>query len=180
MALINCSECGKEVSNKAQSCPNCGNPINVKSEEYICCPKCHSRELYVEQKGFSGGTALAGAVLAGGIGLLAGMIGSKEIQITCLKCENKFKTSEAFISKEENDKSLEEEVVEFAKNGQYIAAVKIYRDRTGLGIEECKQNVESIYNKHNIEIKKDNGLAIIGCVSLVVIIIIVIALFSSC
>lgn len=29
MALINCSECGKEVSDKASSCPNCGNPINI-------------------------------------------------------------------------------------------------------------------------------------------------------
>lgn len=28
MALIKCSECGKEFSDKAQSCPNCGLPIN--------------------------------------------------------------------------------------------------------------------------------------------------------
>jgi predicted ATP-dependent serine protease len=28
MALIKCSECGKEISEKALSCPNCGNPIN--------------------------------------------------------------------------------------------------------------------------------------------------------
>ncbi|HTO17488.1 MAG TPA: zinc-ribbon domain-containing protein [Edaphocola sp.] len=28
MAIINCSECGKEVSDKAEKCPNCGNPIN--------------------------------------------------------------------------------------------------------------------------------------------------------
>lgn len=27
MALIKCSECGKEVSDKANSCPNCGAPI---------------------------------------------------------------------------------------------------------------------------------------------------------
>lgn len=27
MALINCSECGKEVSDKAQSCVNCGAPV---------------------------------------------------------------------------------------------------------------------------------------------------------
>ena len=27
MALVKCSECGKEVSDKAQSCPNCGSPI---------------------------------------------------------------------------------------------------------------------------------------------------------
>jgi hypothetical protein len=27
MALINCSECGKQISNRAAACPNCGNPI---------------------------------------------------------------------------------------------------------------------------------------------------------
>lgn len=28
MALIKCSECGSEVSDKAAACPKCGNPIN--------------------------------------------------------------------------------------------------------------------------------------------------------
>jgi len=28
MALIKCSECGKEISDKASTCPHCGNPIN--------------------------------------------------------------------------------------------------------------------------------------------------------
>ena len=28
MALIGCSECGNQVSDKAQSCPKCGAPIN--------------------------------------------------------------------------------------------------------------------------------------------------------
>ena len=33
MSLIICSECGKEISNKADACPACGNPINkVKIE----------------------------------------------------------------------------------------------------------------------------------------------------
>ena len=27
MSLINCNECGKEISDNARSCPNCGNPI---------------------------------------------------------------------------------------------------------------------------------------------------------
>lgn len=30
MALINCPECGKEVSDKAAACPHCGNPLMVE------------------------------------------------------------------------------------------------------------------------------------------------------
>lgn len=33
MALINCTECGKEVSDKASSCPNCGCPIEIIKNE---------------------------------------------------------------------------------------------------------------------------------------------------
>ncbi len=29
MALINCSECGKEISNKAELCPDCGAPTKI-------------------------------------------------------------------------------------------------------------------------------------------------------
>lgn len=37
MALINCDECGNKVSDKAVSCPNCGNPIakNVSKKNTI-------------------------------------------------------------------------------------------------------------------------------------------------
>lgn len=33
MALINCPECGKEISDKAVSCPNCGCPITSSQEK---------------------------------------------------------------------------------------------------------------------------------------------------
>ena len=33
MALIKCPECGKEISDKASSCPNCGCPIEVQKTE---------------------------------------------------------------------------------------------------------------------------------------------------
>lgn len=39
MALIKCSECGKEVSGKAKSCPNCGNPISIDKTVKIEFPK---------------------------------------------------------------------------------------------------------------------------------------------
>ena len=32
MALINCPECGREISDKAVSCPNCGYPINNSNQ----------------------------------------------------------------------------------------------------------------------------------------------------
>ena len=34
MALIKCSECGHEVSDKASVCPNCGNPIQIVGKKH--------------------------------------------------------------------------------------------------------------------------------------------------
>lgn len=35
MSLINCSECGKEVSDKAKACPNCGYPVSkIKENDF--------------------------------------------------------------------------------------------------------------------------------------------------
>lgn len=31
MSMIKCPECGKDVSDKAQTCPNCGTPISVSN-----------------------------------------------------------------------------------------------------------------------------------------------------
>lgn len=65
--------------------------IDVKTEDEIRCPKCGSTQLTANKKGFGIGKALVGGLLTGGIGLLAGGIGSKKIEITCLKCGKKFK-----------------------------------------------------------------------------------------
>lgn len=35
MALIQCPECGKEISDSAKSCPNCGNPITSAEKKNI-------------------------------------------------------------------------------------------------------------------------------------------------
>jgi len=40
MALINCPECSKEISDKAISCPNCGLPLNQSNNESsLVCPE---------------------------------------------------------------------------------------------------------------------------------------------
>jgi DNA-directed RNA polymerase subunit RPC12/RpoP len=153
MALINCSECNKDVSDKAEFCPNCGNPINVKKEEYICCPKCRSKELHTGNKGFSGGKALAGVVLTGGIGILAGTHGSKKVIITCLKCGHKFKAGEALIVVDDPNVD-EKEIIEVIKNTGKLAAIKHYQSKTSNSLEECKKHVDGIVAKYNV---KPNG-----------------------
>ena len=63
-------------------------PVVGNIDEPIRCPKCSSTQITAEKKGYSAGKALAGAVLTGGIGLLAGFHGSGNIKVICLKCGN--------------------------------------------------------------------------------------------
>ena len=32
MALVNCRECGKQISDQAAACPNCGAPVSGRSQ----------------------------------------------------------------------------------------------------------------------------------------------------
>ena len=159
MALIKCPECGKEISDKALACPNCGNPMNQQSqqEEYLCCPKCGSRELHAEHKGFSGGKALAGALVTGGIGLLAGTIGSRDTQITCLKCGNKFKAGEAVLKKPGGYNVSEDEAMIVSILPAKLQAVKWYKERHNCSLSEAKDAVDAIAAKHSSELSFANA-----------------------
>lgn len=57
-------------------------------ENSVKCPKCGSNQITAQKKGYDVKKAAAGVVLAGGIGLVAGAIGSSDINITCLSCGN--------------------------------------------------------------------------------------------
>lgn len=172
MALINCSECGKEVSDKATNCPNCGNPIaqapNVDSEAHVCCPNCKSGDVEVMKKGFSGGKAVAGVLLTGGIGLLAGTIGSNNVMLACKRCGKKFKSSESLITfsgavKEEVDA----EIVRIAKEKSIIEAVKYYQGRANCSLEQANAYVSSF----NLQ-EGGNGINPgCGCVAIIALII---------
>jgi endogenous inhibitor of DNA gyrase (YacG/DUF329 family) len=174
MALINCPECGKEISDKAVSCPSCGLPVNKKeseNEEYMCCPKCLSKDLHVEQKGFSGGKALAGAVVTGGIGLLAGTIGSKDVQITCLKCGAKFKAGDArLFRKKLSDEKIDPEIKALIESGNILAATALYNKKTGAGIAESKRYVDSLRNKGNTAAFNTSNNS--GCAGVILLLVI--------
>lgn len=61
----------------------------------IKCPKCGSTQITAGKKGFGLGKAAGGALLLGPVGLLGGMIGSKKVKITCLKCGHEWKPGQA-------------------------------------------------------------------------------------
>lgn len=168
MALINCPECGKEISDKAACCPHCGNPMNQQTEdkqkEYILCPKCHSKELHSEQSGFSGGKALVGAALTGGIGLLAGTIGSKDVQITCLKCGKKFKAGKTLILSDEKESEINKELKQILTNEGKQAAYRYYKSQTGAEIEAIEY-VDYYSQTNNITPLKG------GCASVILLFI---------
>jgi|GEM_PF-883563 hypothetical protein len=123
-----CPVCGNKLRTKsAEQCGNCGSswrenaPIqNVQIRqiyhekftknqvEEIKCPRCKSTQITAHKKGFSGLKAVGGAVLTGGIGILAGTIGSNKILLTCLSCGNKFKIGEDFEGLKRKRKREEE------------------------------------------------------------------------
>ena len=91
------------------------------------CPKCGSNQITSDKKGFSGKQAVAGALLTGGIGILAGTIGSNKIKITCLSCGNEFKPGEG----KERNKPQQYQKTENKESDEkyvgYIEPIKKYK-----------------------------------------------------
>lgn len=81
-------------------------------EDKLYCPNCGSSHLTADKKGFGLGKAVTGAVLTGGVGLLAGFIGSGNVKITCLKCGSQWSPgqlrTEPLTPKPEAEKKREE------------------------------------------------------------------------
>ena len=77
MALIKCPECGKEVSDQAGNCSNCGCPINTT----IRCIRCGSTNVQV----------ISGASKVGSIILWGPFAANKVIsKYMCKDCKHKF------------------------------------------------------------------------------------------
>lgn len=63
----------------------------LKESGEIYCPKCLSTQIQAGKKGFRTGKAVAGSLIVGPAGLLAGSFGSKKVELMCLKCGHKWK-----------------------------------------------------------------------------------------
>ena len=61
----------------------------------VKCPKCGSSQITADKKGYGLGKAVGGGLLLGPIGLLGGLIGSKKVMVTCLKCGQQWEAGKA-------------------------------------------------------------------------------------
>ncbi len=54
------------------------------------CPTCGSKNIRILPKGFSLGKSVAGAIVAGPLGVLGGLHGKNDLQVTCSNCYKTF------------------------------------------------------------------------------------------
>ena len=101
MALINCSECGKEISNKAEVCVNCGNPISllesnnkIISNDELQFPALPEDLKIGNQITNWGGDALLNGYYDSEINIVDGI---REGEVSVLLCENGIKLTNGFL-----------------------------------------------------------------------------------
>ncbi len=163
----------------------------MEQSNEIRCPKCNSNQLTANKKGFSGKKAVAGALLTGGVGLLAGTIGSNKIIITCLACGHEFKPGEgnnnSTTAKEEEQKpskldelkknneehkrifgsvdNMEEALIKILKEGFVRGAVSHYQKMTKVSKEEAREYVEKFIVDHNLsnQVKRKGCFVATAC-----------------
>lgn len=159
----------------------------------IACPKCRSHDLYAGKKGFSGKKAVVGAIATGGIGLLAGTLGSNKIWITCLACGNKFrpgsalqakavhiplsKRQEVAASQLEPLDDFDQRLLMTATTMGLIPAMKILTTEKKIPLAESKVYVEGLLASQGIKAKQST---VGGVIVLVVFALIIIAMIKAC
>ncbi len=77
MALISCSECGHKVSDKADACPSCGNPLGDEVAEPRISVRRSGGQAAVEPQVETierTGKKYKGAMFAGGVAMVFGII----------------------------------------------------------------------------------------------------------
>ena len=139
----------------------------------IRCPVCGSNQLSANKKGFSGKKAVAGVVLTGGLGLLAGTLGSNKILITCLACGHRFKAGEGKLGPIANSQQqtsfqstseiaednlssstldqIDQRILNIAQHQGLLSALKFCKDAKGWDLKTSKDYVDNLAAQHGIK-----------------------------
>lgn len=138
MALIQCPECGRKVSDKAKACPGCGYPIaelfindNIEKSNpavgdseiesnQIVCPKCG----YINEEG-------------------ALFCGKCSYRITPVVKKSDYESS---ASKQAQLKTIILEIVHKYPQGEKIKMIRELRERTGMDLKDATDTIDGYLN----------------------------------
>lgn len=146
----------------------------------IHCPKCNSTQITAQKHGFSAGKAVAGAVLTGGIGLLAGLHGSSNVDITCLACGKVWNPKKLAEDKNRELQQKQDSELRKWKNNFYNAyeagkideAEVIYLTKSNY-----HSNAPDIHSAYKFHKKSDRDMNIIMVIFMSIILFIVYLIF---
>jgi predicted nucleic-acid-binding Zn-ribbon protein len=111
----------------------------------VRCPKCKSNQISANKKGFSGIRAIGNVDILGS--------NSNKIIITCLNCGHEFLPGQGYKEIEiplnaeeraEKAAALDEKIKRLCDANQYLNAVKLYKDNTGVSVREAKDYIEKL------------------------------------
>jgi len=68
---------------------------HIPHTQAITCSKCKSVQVSANRAGFGLGEAVVGGLLLGGVGLLAGILDSTKVRVTCLACGHSWAAGKA-------------------------------------------------------------------------------------
>jgi len=144
--------------------------------EEVKCPKCNSTQLTANKKGFSAGKAVAGAVITGGIGLLAGTIGQNDVIITCLACGHQWEPKS--LAKQKRQEELNKNYTDLKQWKQdWYNAYEAKKYERAEEIFLLKQvfggNRKDIHEAYKFHKKADNQLTLFAVIFIVVLMLVV-------
>lgn len=164
MALIKCSECGKEISDKADNCPNCGCPVDKVQDmseriDMNTTPITRSQVPQKKNRGCLIGLIIFCLFLCG-VG-----VGVNEIIKHPEKYQKESETVNTDVSKKSKKKTTKEKAKKEKKevaNLQVVSHDSVAEEYSRYVVGKIKNNTSHTYSYVQVEINLYNGDALIG------------------
>lgn len=162
--MQNCPQCDAKVSSTAVYCEHCGAALttDATNEELIAC----IRNLVTDDQKIEAIRILRAAT-AVDLAEAKRLVENEAALVARLRQSSATATTES---------SGDQEILDLLQSGQKIEAIKRHRERTGSGLKESKDYVESLAQRHRIIARPT------GCLGLILLAISLtfIAVFAVC